>query len=78
MNDFQAIFDAALSLSNEDRIRLSDAIRESVPEEAWPLPSDEWMEEVRRRSALIDAGLMPADDWNTVREMARRSAGLDA
>jgi putative addiction module component (TIGR02574 family) len=76
MTDFQSIFDAALSLSNEDRLRLSDAIRESVPENAWPLPSDDWMAEVRRRSAAIDAGRMPFDDWNTVRERTRRSAGL--
>ena len=76
MTDFQSIFDAALSLSNDDRLRLSEVIRESVSEEAWPLPSDDWMIEVARRSIAIDAGRMPFDDWNTVRRRARRSAGL--
>lgn len=76
MTDFQSVYDAALSLSNEDRLRLSEAIRESVPEESWSPLGDEWMAEIARRSAEIDAGRMPFDDWNTVRRRTRRSAGF--
>ena len=50
---------------------------DSVSPEDWPQPSDAWMEEVQRRSKLIDEGRMSTAPWSEVKERVRRKAGLD-
>jgi putative addiction module component (TIGR02574 family) len=77
MPTFDDVFGAAESLAPMDRIRLVQALWDTIPVEQWPAPSAEWVSEAARRSAEIDAGRMSASPWPEVRERARRKAGLD-
>jgi putative addiction module component (TIGR02574 family) len=61
--------DAAL-LPVEDRIQLIDAIWETLPEESLPPLSSEWMTEIQRRSAEIDADTAETVSWEQVRAEA--------
>lgn len=61
--------DVAL-LPVEDRIQLIDAIWETLPEESLPPLSNEWMAEIQRRSAEIDAGTAETISWEQVRDEA--------
>lgn len=71
------VLDAARTLTPTDRLRLLEALWEDVPPSDWPAPSAEWIAEVQRRSADVDAGRMLATPWQDVRARARRKAGLD-
>jgi len=77
MATFDDVLDAAQDLPAPDRVRLIDALWESMEPEEWPAPSDEWIAEAQRRSAEYDAGSMSASPWPVVRQRARRKAGLD-
>jgi len=77
MSTFDDVLDAAQSLPASDRVRLIDALWDSVPPDQWPSPSEEWIAEAQRRSAEYDAGRMSASPWPEVRQRARRKAGLD-
>jgi len=77
MSTFDDVLDAAQSLPASDRVRLIDALWDSVPPDQWPPPSEEWIGEAQRRSAEYDAGRMSASPWPEVRQRARRKAGLD-
>ena len=77
MTSFQDVLGAARSLTPPERVRLIDALWESVDPNDWTPPSEEWIAEVRRRSAEHDAGRMTASSATEVRERARRQAKLD-
>jgi putative addiction module component (TIGR02574 family) len=72
---FDDVLGAAQELPPTDRIRLIQALWDTVPIEDWPRPSDEWVSEAQRRSAEFDAGRMTASPWPEVRARARREAG---
>ncbi|MFO0975674.1 MAG: addiction module protein [Planctomycetaceae bacterium] len=76
MTTIEQILAAIRTLPTEDRGRLIPLIWDQVPPEDWPNPSSECIAEANRRSDLIDEGGMVAEDWNVVRERARRTAGL--
>ena len=76
MTTIEEILAAVRSLPSEDRGRLIPLIWDQVPREDWPSPSSECIAEARRRSDLCDDGSMVAEDWQVVRERARRAAGL--
>lgn len=77
MATFDDVLDAAQDLPAPDRVRLIDALWESMEPEEWPAPSAEWIAEAQRRSAEYDARSMSASPWPEVRQRARRKAGLD-
>ncbi|NQT38511.1 MAG: addiction module protein [Planctomycetes bacterium] len=77
MTAFDDVLGAAWNLRPDERVRLIDALIESVPPDEWPPPSEQWIAEARRRSAEYDAGRMPSSPWPEVRQRARRKAGLD-
>ena len=77
MTTFDDVLGAAQNLPPDERVRLIDALIESVPPDEWPAPSEQWIAEAQRRSAEYDAGRMPASPWPEVRQRARRKAGLD-
>ena len=77
MSAFADVLSAAQGLPTPDRIRLIDALWDTVPMEEWPVPSQDWLREAERRSAEYDADRMTASPWPEVRERARRKAGLD-
>jgi putative addiction module component (TIGR02574 family) len=77
MPSFDDVFSAAESLVPVDRVRLVQELWQTIPPESWPAPSAEWIEEIHRRSAELDAGRMDASNWEEVRARARREVGLD-
>jgi putative addiction module component (TIGR02574 family) len=77
MATFDDVLATAQNLPASDRVRLMDALWESMEPTDWPAPSDEWLAEAQRRSAEYDAGKMSASPWPEVRQRARRKAGLD-
>ena len=76
MTTIDEILAAVRSLPSEARGRLIPLIWDQVAPEDWPAPSSEWIAEAKRRSDFIDDGSMVAEDWQIVRERARRAAGL--
>jgi putative addiction module component (TIGR02574 family) len=74
---FDDVLGAAQGLDVFERIRLIDALRDTVAPEDWPAPSKEWIAEAQRRSADYDSGKIAASPWPEVRARARRQAGLD-
>ena len=77
MMTFNDVFNAAHALPATDRLRLIEALWDSVPLAEWPSPSAEWIAEAQRRSAEYDAGAASASSWPDVQARARRRAQLD-
>jgi len=76
MPDFQTILADATGLSVDDRIQVIEVLWDTVPAEALPLLSDEWLAEIRRRSAEYDSGSVPTVPREQIRADALRRAGL--
>jgi putative addiction module component (TIGR02574 family) len=76
MITFNDVLVAAQYLTPSDRIRLVQALWETVPPEEWPPPRQEWIDEAQRRSGEYDAGHLTAVPWSEVRASARRAAGM--
>ena len=76
MSDFQSILSSASQLPVDERLDLIDALWQTVPEEALPPLSAEWLAEIQRRSAEIDAGSVKTIPWEQVRREAFRRNGL--
>jgi putative addiction module component (TIGR02574 family) len=77
MPTFDDVLDAARTLTPTERMQLVEALWEEVPPTEWPVPSEEWIAEVQRRSAEYDQGRASATAWPEVQARARREAGLD-
>lgn len=77
MTTLNEILTAAQVLPASDRAELIAALWEKTSPDVWPVPSEEWIAEVNRRSDAVDAGEMPVAEWTEVRQRARRQAGLD-
>ena len=70
MQDFNSILSAAQSLTTGERLKLIDALWESVPpEEEMPL-TDEWAREIGRRVSEIDQGKAKLIPWDEIRSKA--------
>lgn len=70
MQDFDSILSAAQSLTTGERLRLIDALWDSVPpEEEGPL-TDEWAREIGRRVSEIDEGKAKLVPWEEIRSKA--------
>jgi putative addiction module component (TIGR02574 family) len=75
MADFNSVLDDARQLSPEDRVKLIDALWESVPADLdVPLHPD-WAPELERRVAAIEAGTAGTIPWTTIREEALARIG---
>ena len=70
MNDFSSVLSAAQQLSEQDRLRLIDALWETVPPESEAPFSDEWAREIERRVAQLDAGTAKTVPWSQIRDEA--------
>jgi putative addiction module component (TIGR02574 family) len=77
MSTYSDIFIAAQTLPPVDRLRLIDALWDTVPAEELPPPSPEWIAEAQRRTAARKAGETTTLSWPEVRARARKKAGLD-
>lgn len=56
MQDKRSILQAALSLSEEDRLDLAESLLASVPQDAVAASDDAWHEELRRRATDLETG----------------------
>ena len=70
MNDFTSVLSAAPQLPKADRLRLIDALWESVPPDAEAPFSEEWAREIERRVAELDAGTAKTVPWSQIRDEA--------
>ncbi len=77
MNDLPTVLTAARALPPQERVALLDALYDEVPPEQWTPPDAATMEEVNRRSDLLDRGELTTTGWSEVRRRVRREVGLD-
>ncbi len=77
MNDFHSVLSAAQGLPTEDRLRLIDALWDTVPPESEPIFTDEWAREIERRVAELNAGSAMTVPWSQVRAEALARIGHD-
>ena len=75
MPSYDTLLADARYLSVTDRIQLIEAIWDTLPAESIPSLSDEWREEIRRRSAEYDSGSVETTPWEQIRADALRRAG---
>lgn len=75
MTGFQNVLAAAQNLSESERLQLIDLLWDSVsPESELPL-SEEWVREIERRLAELDAGTAKTVPWSQVRNEALARIG---
>ena len=75
MNDFRSILSAAQQLHEQDRLRLIDALWDTVPAESEAPFSDQWAREIERRVAELDAGTAATVPWSQIRDEALARIG---
>jgi putative addiction module component (TIGR02574 family) len=66
------LLQAALSLPDEEQLRLVSALAAAVEERGLRPFDDWWLAEIQRRSAEYDSGNVQAIPWAEVKERARR------
>jgi putative addiction module component (TIGR02574 family) len=77
MADFSTVFYDTRQLSPEERLKLIDALWESVPADLdLPLHPD-WAPELERRVVAVEAGTATAIPWRTIRQAAPAPTGHD-
>lgn len=67
---FDQVFQAAMALSEVQRAELVDSLIATLPP-GEPLLSEEWMQEIERRTAEIDEGKVEMIPGEVVREELR-------
>ena len=72
MSDYNTLLSDASQLPLEVRIQLIEALWDTLPDDAMPPLSDEWLAEIERRSAEYDAGLVQPIPWEQIRADAMR------
>ena len=75
MTDFRSVLSAAQQLPEPDRLRLIDALWETVPAESEAPFSDEWAREIERRVSELDAGTAETVSWSQIRDEAAAQIG---
>ncbi len=64
----RTLLDAALALSEEERLALASELIASVEGTHDPDWDSAWLEELERRERAVRAGESPGSDWAEVRE----------
>ncbi len=77
--DFQSILHAAQNLTAQDRLRLIDALWDTVPADSAVPIHEEWEAELESRVAEIVAGTAETLPWSQIRQaaLARIGHGTD-
>jgi len=70
MSTIDALLADAAQLPVADRLELIDALWDTLPDEALPPLSEEWMAEIQRRSAELAAGTAKTIPWEVVQSEA--------
>jgi putative addiction module component (TIGR02574 family) len=64
----QAIFQAALALSEDERVLLVERLLETIPPDPGQLSEDELFAELERRRAEVQAGIAGGIPWSELKE----------
>jgi putative addiction module component (TIGR02574 family) len=75
MPTYETLLEDATHLPVADRLQLIDAIWDTLPADSLPPLSDEWVAEIRRRSAEYDSGSVETVPWDQVKTEALRRLG---
>jgi putative addiction module component (TIGR02574 family) len=75
MLDYKALLADAVRLPVVDRIELIEALWDTMPVDSMPPLSEEWIAEIRRRSAEYDSGTAASVPWEQLKGDALRRAG---
>ncbi len=65
-----ALYQAALALSEDDRAELADRLLDSLPPDVPSQLHPAWRAELRRRAAQVDSGEVKPIPWQEVRRLA--------
>ena len=76
MKEFDSVYSAAAQLPVSERLRLIDALAATVPDDQPPSLSAEWLSEIERRSAELDAGTATTESWESIRTRLHEKHGL--
>ncbi len=76
MSNYETLLAEAAQLPVVDRVRLLEGIWDSLPNDALPPLSDEWVAEIQRRSAEYDAGKAETVSWERIKAEALRRVGM--
>lgn len=76
MTTIEEILAAVRTLPAEERSRLIPLLWDELADEDRAVLSPDWISEIQRRSEMVESGLMESEEWQSVRERARRAAGL--
>jgi putative addiction module component (TIGR02574 family) len=77
MSDYDSVRADAIQLALEDRLRLIDELASSVPDDEPVKLHDAWLEEIRRRSAEIDAQSVTTEPWEHLRARLLAKLGVN-
>lgn len=72
MTSYESVLSDASQLPLPARMQLIEALWDTVPEDSLPPLSEEWLIEIERRSAEIDAGTVQMIPWEDIRDDALR------
>jgi putative addiction module component (TIGR02574 family) len=67
--DYDSLLVEAAQLPVTERVRLIEALWDTIPDEAAPPVSEEWLAEIERRSREFDAGRVQTVPWEQVRPL---------
>jgi putative addiction module component (TIGR02574 family) len=70
MTDYSAVLTAAQQLPEEERLRLIDALWETVSPDSEADFTDAWAQEIKLRVAQLDAGTVTTIPWSEIRDDA--------
>ena len=76
MLNYESLLADASRLSVVDHIQLIEALWDTVPADSLPPLTDEWLEEIQRRSAEYESGAVQTVPWEQVRADALRRVGV--
>jgi putative addiction module component (TIGR02574 family) len=69
------LLNTALTLADEDRVELVEALIASLQPEDRPPFDESWREVIQRRSAELRSGQVTPVPWDEVKRQAREKAG---
>ena len=70
MSNYVSVLSEAQQLSDQDRVRLIEALWDSVPPDSDAMFSSEWKHEIERRAAELDAGTAKTVSWSQIKNEA--------
>jgi putative addiction module component (TIGR02574 family) len=73
---YESLLADASRLPVADRIQLIEALWDTVPVDSLPPLSDEWRDEIKRRSAEYESGSVRTVPWEQIRADALRRVGI--